>query len=458
MNQVNAPVLERSGQAGRVSRLKAIVTGTTARSSYFSIFDHGLLSGTNFLAAFLLARFTAREEFGAYILAFSALQVLLGLQRSLLLGAMTVLGTPKEGEEFRRFISTNLLAQVGLGLGLVVVMAGITLVIDRFWPGVSGAFWGLNVGLFFTLFQEYVRRVLFTRLQSERVLANDTIFCGLRIGGAALLLLPFFLTGLPWGRGLLTARNFFLIQAVAALAASLYGWYQIRGYLIRRPRLDRGHLRENWEFGRWALGNFIAASLEGNAMNFIVAAYAGAAGTAVLEAPRLILAPLQVLFMAGHSVLTPKFSEKFGRQGSQGLRLYVPLASAFWGGIFVLYAALILAAPKFWLELFYGSRYEGNLEILVLWAVIYAIIGLKMIPQIGIMAVRRPDIAMYIGMAMGGVTLVLCLWLASGYGATGAVIARVAGEVVSMVLSLYYCARLLSRDSAPGAAKPEADR
>jgi hypothetical protein len=57
-----------------------------------AIVDQGLLSGSNFLLAVLLARWLPRDQYGAFALGFSIFLFLSGLHNAFFLEPMSVLG------------------------------------------------------------------------------------------------------------------------------------------------------------------------------------------------------------------------------------------------------------------------------------------------------------------------------------------------------------------------------
>ena len=60
----------------------------------------------NFLTSLLLARLCAPKQFGAYVLASSALLAGSGLQGALVTGPMTVLGAGRDGQDWKSYATT----------------------------------------------------------------------------------------------------------------------------------------------------------------------------------------------------------------------------------------------------------------------------------------------------------------------------------------------------------------
>ncbi|MHC4252475.1 MAG: hypothetical protein ACYS9X_25430, partial [Planctomycetota bacterium] len=56
---------------GGLAAWRARLTGPTARKGGWAVADQALVSGTRFVTAVMLARYTDPAEFGAYVLAFA---------------------------------------------------------------------------------------------------------------------------------------------------------------------------------------------------------------------------------------------------------------------------------------------------------------------------------------------------------------------------------------------------
>ncbi len=431
---------DKGGERMR-SRLWAIGTGTTARESYLSIADQGLLSLTNFLSSFALARFTNKVEFGSFMLAFSAMIVFTEIQQCLITGPMAYLGPAKDDQEFRTYNSSLLIGQLGLSGAMVLLAVATFLVLGLFAPTrkLVGPFQGMTLALLFVQMQFFFRRIMFVRLQLVRVFVADLVYCLLRFGGIGFLLWHEFRVSKGW----LNGQYLFTVQAIAALIASGFALFMVSRDLAGF-RMLRRHFRENWDFGRWHLGSLAGKKLSAPINNFIVASFAGPVGTAALEAPRLLMAPLQVVQIAGGSFMGPKSSHKYAREGREGLLRFSTTMTVFWGLLFLGYTLLILAAPGLWLQLLFGGKYAGSEPVVVLWGLTYLLLGLEIMPGVVLNAIRRPDLSMYLSLLSGAALVGTSLVLSYSLGAVGAATGRLAGEVVFLIPAVLIGYRMLS--------------
>ena len=419
-----------------------------------------LVSGTNFAAGILLARLCAPEEYGAFAVGFMTLMLLAGVQRATITDPLAVLGPGRGEGELKRFVRSLSQAQTWQA----ALLAGATgLSAAAVWlaggpEATSQALLGTAVAGFFVLGQDYRRRVLFTKLQPKRVLSIDALFCLLYLGGLAVL----WQWGVAHGAAdhYLSARNTLLTMAAAAAAASALGSSLIRAYQAEHGLAEPRFWRESWQFGRWLLGDFLGFSLMVQGGIFAVAAMTGNAQAAVFESARLVVGPLQILMTGGHAFLMPWAATQLAEGGREGLARSLRPVVLVWTMAFVGYPLLVALTPKLWLSLFYGGRYDSAASALVLWAGVYAALGLSQLPWIVVQVLRRPELAMIVNLSVGAAGLLLMIALTAAVGVEGAVAGRLCGETLHLLIGVWLAWRLLRRElpeAAPaGLRSPEA--
>jgi O-antigen/teichoic acid export membrane protein len=164
------------------------------------------------------------------------------------------------------------------------------------------------------------------------------------------------------------------------------------------------------------------------------AAAGGPAGVALLEAPRLLVAPLQVVGASAGNLTTPRAARAFARGGRGALLHFITPVAATWTVVFAAYAAVVAAAPGFWLRLVYGGKYAGAETILVLWCATYALTGTRVVPASALRVTRNNAAVMWAAVAAGATVLAATAVLAAWLGVTGAAIGRLVGEITLVVL------------------------
>ena len=432
-------------------KLQKVVSGTTARKSLWALADQGTQSATNFLTSLLLARLCAPKQFGAYVLALSALLAGNGLQGALLTGPMTVLGAGRDGDDWKSYATTLAVAQVFLG----ILMAAVAAAVPTGWLGLGddlrSVLWAMSAALPLVQAREFCRQVLYTRLRAAEAFFNNLFYSVAQLGGVILLWKLGGQSASSPGEALtavwLSARNVFLVMAIVSLAGTIVGLWQIRRDLTPRIPGARRDLVKTWHFSRWKLGNQFGVLLAGQASLWAIGGLKGTAGVGMIEAARLVLAPLQILGLGVPKVLEPRAVRLYERQGAGHLRDFLKRLLPLWSAPFLAYGLIVLAAPEYWLDLLFGEKYEGAGAIVLLWVLVYVLHGLRVIPTLVLNALKRPDVMLFVSIPVGVVTVLSTAGLTGWAGLDWAVGGRVMGDLLALIATGFWARTLLARAS-----------
>ena len=432
-------------------QLQKTATGPTARKSLWAVADQGTQSATNFLTSLLLARLCAPKQFGAYVLASSALLAGSGLQGALVTGPMTVLGAGRDGQDWKSYATTLAMAQVLLG----ILMAAVAAAAPVGWLGLGDdlrpVLWAMSAALPFVQAREFCRQVLYTRLRAAEAFSNNLFYSVAQLGGVILLWKLGGQSASGAGEVLtavwLSARNVFLVMAIVSLAGTVVGLWQIRRDLTPRIPGARRDLVKTWHFSRWKLGNQFGVLLAGQASLWAIGGLKGTAGVGMVEAARLVLAPLQILWLGVPKVLDPRAVRLYERQGAGHLRGFLKRLLPLWSAPFLAYGLIVLAAPEYWLDLLFGEKYEGAGAIVMLWVLVYVLLGLRVMPALVLNALKRPDVMLFVSIPVGVVTVLSTAGLTGWAGLDWAVGGRVMGDLLALIATGFWARTLLARAS-----------
>ena len=400
-----------------------------------AIVDQSLLSATNFITSFLLARLCTEQEFGSFAIAFSLLLFTGGIQQALVIVPMSVLGASRSGDEFKAYVRGTACCQLLLVLATatIAVMASLVFLASTGNTELTEVLLAMSTVMLPVHAKEFLRRFFLTKLQVWKGLAIDVMSSALQLAGL-IALWGFGSDGWsPSNPGMLTAARTFWVVGLAALAALVLGLILSRG-VVRLSVMDfRSALRENWSFGKWQLGQQMGIFGFNQANVLVVAAFLGRSGAAMLEAPRLLVAPLQILVMAATTILTPKASQAFVSGGiRKAMRVVLP-AALFLEATTVAYLVVLLCCP--WLlEAIFGPKYAGASLILMLWATAYLFISPKIMMGSLLSSVRRPDLTMYSFLIAGAVMITLSASMVPILDVPGSLLARCVAEASACTL------------------------
>ncbi|MBA2529681.1 MAG: hypothetical protein H0V19_06900, partial [Euzebyales bacterium] len=218
------------------------------RQGGWALADQMLSSGTNFLAAIVVARLLGPAEYGSYALAFAAWVVVMALTRSMLVQPYIVSGAELEGSQWRDHtrLALGCVLMAGVLAGVVLVAIGAAVGFDS----TGRALATLGVFLAGVLVQDFWRYAAFTSRRPELAFFNDGIWAGV------LIVVLFVL----WRTDSLTAATAVAAWSGGAVAGAVWG---VRQFQLL-PVLDRRCLSWARKLARLA-GWFGAANVVGQA-------------------------------------------------------------------------------------------------------------------------------------------------------------------------------------------------
>jgi O-antigen/teichoic acid export membrane protein len=343
----------------------------------WTLADQTIVSGSNFLTIYLLARSMEIEEFGLYMAAWISLLFLVSLQSAMITEPHNVLGPRQNGDQYRRL--TTVLATVLLAASL----AGALLLIAA--GALTHALAGGPYGRLLTLLgviavpwmaQEYVRRVLYTRSETRAACANDAVSYGLQVAGIVLLIAtthrPSFSAAL-------------VILGGSSLAAVLVGAWQLRNHVsFSGLRIEAG--RRVWEeaaeFGKWLLARNLASWCGQYGHGWLLLAMLGPAALGTYKAAEHLLNLVNPLRMAAYSFLPPRGSRVFAEGGIDALRSWVQGVYRSVGIAFAACVLVLMLFAKPLLDLAYSDRLGSQpLEWIIVLAGLVALLTFARLPM-----------------------------------------------------------------------------
>lgn len=410
------------------------------QTSFWGLVDQTLISVTNFATLLILARTLGSSEFGAFVLVYTALLFLNGIQTALVTQPHNVLGQNRENDDYIRYTSSTALGQIALAavlsaLTLVGALAAVTLA-----PHAAAILFALAAAICAWQLQEFVRRVLYTEGRLETAFAVDLV----SYAGQVVVLLAFVSFGEIDAPGAL-----YVAGATSAVGAAVGAW-KIRHSLERR--VDAAALRENWVFGQWLAAALAASWVAGQLYFYLTGAMRGATAAGALKAAQIVLGPLNTFLLFLFTVLPIRFARTRSRAGDAGLHHALILTYTATAPFVLIYcvAVAIFSGPI--LRLLYGTSYSGYGSVVVLFSVYYFVLHPVYLLTSALSAKRwtRP---LFTGNLYAAALAVVAGWLLIlEWGVNGAVVGMVAGTLLlAAVFSQAYRLSHVKR----GDAQPE---
>lgn len=319
----------------------------------FALIDQGLISGSNFIVAVILARWLVPRQYGAYALAFEVFLFLSVIYGALILEPVSVFGPSLYKNDFPAYLSTLLRIHAGLSAFMLVavfVAAGILRVLR---PGnlLPDALMGVGIASPCLLLFWLARRGFYVHLLPQKAAMGAAIYAAVLLAGVILV----------FKTHLLSSLAVFLLMAAGALVAGplMLLWFKRR--LPAVPGARRVSLtevaRQHWHYGRWALGSSLVIFLTAAIYYPLLGSFFGLAETGKFKALMNLSSPIAQAFVALSLLSLPYASRVFHETGPEvSHRLAWKLTGLYLGGTSLYWLILILAGTPVVHHL-YSGRY-----------------------------------------------------------------------------------------------------
>ena len=336
----------------------------TAWKGGLSAIDQGVISFANFLATIMLARFVSPTELGIYAIGFLAIYFVRAVQDGIIIQPLNTIGAVKGLDEFRPYVSTTAIFQLGLAgvsAGMAALSGWILTVLGNDMAGPTlFALWFAFLGW---QLQEFIRRVFYTRGVVHRAVINTVLYSTIR-----LLII--------WGMGMRQRLSGVAgLNAIAwgSMAAFLTGCWMARSYWTKNILNLGTTWKQNWRFGRWILGATLANWISRQCYPILAVGMINFAAAGIYQALQNLVAPVHVLLRASDTFLTPRIAKIYHQGRKQNIHWLLGLTYLLVGVpvLGLLGVSVIFSEPL--LHFIRGDTYMAYSQGVMLMALFYGL-------------------------------------------------------------------------------------
>jgi O-antigen/teichoic acid export membrane protein len=414
--------------------------------------DQAVVSATNFITSVMLARFMGLREFGVFALAWMSVLFVNSVQNALIVAPMMSIA-PKQKEKDRPCYFGAVVFQelVLVSFCFVLVFIALTLSGNYFrHADLHSLALPLAVSAFAYQMQDFIRRYFFATRQGSRAFADDVLS---------------YITQLPILFMLHKAGHLNSVTALWAMAGTsilglVVGWLWMEPLEFNRDWIKAISLR-HWRVSRW-LG--ASALLQWTSSNlFLISApiYYGAAAAGVLKAAQNLMGVTHIWFQGLDNVVPVETARHLREGGVHFMLAYTRSILLKWGGLTLLFAIVVGAAPGFWLRLIYGPEMVQYGYILRLYALLYIIVFIGGPLRAGLQALEFTVPIFWSYLAMTTLAFFFAIPMAKWLGLSGSLFGLLGAQILFqgiVGISLLIRCRLLARQEVLAlhpAAAPE---
>lgn len=416
------------------------------KSVLISFLDQAILSLMNVSIGVFLIRNTSKDNYGLYVLAYSAILFVVSVQNALITNQMTVIAPRKGGDDRERFCASLASAQYLIFVPIVIGCLLVLGLIEHYKilnaAQLDLAF-AVGVASLGVVLREFFRSLFFLKLKPQIVLLIDLIHVGLVFAG------------------LLAARHFFpgnmhtfaiLAVGIASAIAGVFG-IVVAGIASEKYFSEMSaSLSESWKHGKWALGGVIITWLQDQSYVYLLSLLAAPASTAEANAARLFLAPLALLNASIARTMMPRWSYLRHEGDFASLHKTARQAGMLVVSIVIIYVIFLLFFRDRITSIVLTQEYADTGVLITLWGCVFVAQSVRSNQSIVLQVLHKFRALTLLNGASAIIVILSSFVLIKRYGTEGSIIALFIGEVVlavSMIWVLRRTMKLRNAGSSP---------
>lgn len=416
----------------------------------WALTDQAVVSGTNFLTNVMLARFMGLRGFGVFALAWMSVLFVNSLQTALIVAPMMSIGPKQEEKDRPAYFGAVVFQELLLVFFCFVLVFAALKTSSHFFrhENLQQLALPLAASAFAYQLQDFVRRYFFATRQSRRALADDAL--------SYLTQLPILFLLHKAGR--LNSETALWVMAGTSLVALVPACFWMEP-LSFNGQWIKAIARRHWKFSRWLVGSSLLQWTSGNLFILAAPLYYGAAAAGVLKASQNLMGATHIWFQGLDNIVPVESARRLRNGGPHAMLAYIRSILIKWGGLTLLFALLMAAAPGFWLRMLYGPEMAQYGYVLRLYALLYVIIFVGSPMRAGLQALEYTVPIFWSYLAMTALAFAFAVPMAKWLGLSGSLLGLLGAQILFQSIvggSLVLRTRRVARQSLLPASSPPA--
>lgn len=397
--------------------------------SALAVLDQGLISGSNFLIAILLARHLSPQRYGAFALALEVFLFLTVVYGALLLEPLAVFGSSVYRGQLRVYVGRLLRIHGAISAAVLVAVLGAAWTLHQMRPSseLPRALVGVAVATPCVLLFWLARRMFYVNLNPGPAVRGAAVYSAVLVAG------------------LLTFRHFGAISPFAAFLVMAAGAAVTAPLMLARlkPSLASGceeptvlqAVQRHWNYGRWSLSSAVTIWLSAAIFYPLLAGSRGLGEAGELKALMNFASPIGQAF-AAFSLLSLPYAARVHHESAQESKSkLIWKLTALYGGGTLLYWLVVLVLREPIISRLYAGRYTA-LAALLPWVALGSVLRISATAHaIMLRAMQAPSRVFAAYGAASAVALAAGIPLTRFAGLRGAVIAFILASAVSLAVA-----------------------
>lgn len=396
--------------------------------------DQALVSGTNFAAGILFARFLGMFEFGRFTLAWIIVELSASLQYAAILQPMLNIGPKHARDEAAAYYDSALIQEGAFTLVSVFLIGGGAAAIAHLAPSlrIADLVLPMSIAVAGHQLQFFVRRYFFARERPGVAFLIDVCRYVVQLGATIGLAV--------WMPSAMNSSIALWIVGGSALLAGALGGGFVGRVRWNQPALAEA-IRRHWHFAKWALPSATMYMLAGQTSMMVAGAVLGAAAAGAMNVARTILGAANILLMALDNFAPSQASRTLVLAGRDAFRAYMQRLGI---GVAVLMVGVVILTnldPSYLIHLIFGNQYTGVGYLVPWYSAACFVYGMSSVLVIRAAALETTK-AIFLSYACAAAVAVIFAYPLARFAG---IIGIVAGEVMTEIVRFSVLAMQVNR-------------
>lgn len=396
-----------------------------ARLLSSAVISQALLSAGNFIIGLILIRNTSDVQYGYYVLAFSAILLLISLQNAFFNPPLSIRLPKLDKKERSELIGGLYREQVRLFpvVGIIVVLIAIAL----WYMGILNSDTGplliaAVVAILAILHREYFRKVLFAHRRPQNVLHTDIFYVLLAVLGVYLATF----TSAP-------AVTAVAALCFAAIVSSILLFRTLHRFEPWDSQGAKGILREIAPLATWSTAGAGIHWSFNQGYIYLVASILGVTAVSAIAATRILMMPMNLLSTGIGSLMLPLASKWLHEHGTRQVWRRLLLFSLGLATMTLIYLAILWWMRDWVFGTMLKKDFAQRDELLMLWGAIIVVVVIRDQLVYLLAAQGRFQTLTLFTLVCAVISLIASYAGMLQFGVSGALVGILLGEVISVL-------------------------
>jgi O-antigen/teichoic acid export membrane protein len=403
------------------------------------VIDQVLLSGASFAMGLLMIRYTSDQDYGQFVLAQSAILLLLSAQGAWQSGPLVAVAPTKSADVRREMIGavrasqTRFLRYIAL-LVFIAIAAGYYL---HLWDVTAALVAAVTTLAGWTALQrEYLRCVLLIYSRPHSMLHADIAYVVVVLLGVSAVVFVNKDAG---------------ICAIGVLMLAYWAGAKLAaGMLARDPGWVTADASSFWRemrpLGMWSAVGAVCYWLFGQSYNYILATRLDLSAVTSVNAARLVLMPVQVFALGINNLLMPMAANWLAQYKLRRMLQRLALLSVGIIAIDFVYFGVAWVSRDWLVGGLLHKTIADRDRLLILWGCIALTFFIREVLQAALFALKEVK-AMARSVALSAAAALTVMWFGiAWWGASAVLIGQLVGECVNLIVLTYLLWGQVRRD------------